>query len=74
MYIFLILYFIFLLCYIAFNAYGIIRVNAMRVKGDATGTALLIYILAMVIIILISVIVLSRLAWTQSLLPSKGSL
>lgn len=67
MYIFLIIWFLFLFVYIIFNVYGLYRVMAMRIKGDATPFVVLLYVISMFIIIAISVFAISRLDWDRSL-------
>lgn len=67
MYIFLILWFLFLFVYIIFNVYGLYRVSAMRMKGDATGRAILLYIIVMLAVIVISIFFMSTLNWGKSL-------
>ncbi len=66
MYILLIIWFIFLFFYIIFNVYGLYRVSSMRIKGDATGTAILVYIGLILAVILISVFLFSILDWGTS--------
>jgi hypothetical protein len=63
MYIALIVWFIFLFAYIAFNIYGVIRVNQMRIKGDVTHAAILVYLLIMFIIIAVTLLFVSHLDW-----------
>ena len=67
MYIFLVIWFIFLFAYIVFNIYGIYRVMAMRIKGDAVPLAILIYFIAIFLIIAISIILISSLNWNSSI-------
>jgi hypothetical protein len=63
MLILLILYLLFLFVYLAFNVYAIFRVSSMRVRGDLTGKAILIYVLAMAVIIFVSLTLISFLSW-----------
>ncbi len=63
----LIIYFIFLFCYIIFNVYAILRVRSMRLEGDKTNTFLAIYSIVLVIIILISLITILGLNWSTNL-------
>lgn len=67
MYIFLIIWLIFLFIYIAFNAYGLYRVVAMRIKGDKVGVVVLVYLIVMFLIIFTSLFIISRLDWGKSL-------
>lgn len=67
MYIFLIIWFLFLFFYIVFNVYGLYRIMAARIKGDATGLAVLVYLIIMLLIIFISVLIISRLDWGKNL-------
>jgi len=67
MYIFLIIWLIFLFVYIAFNAYGLYRVVAMRIKGDKIGIVVLVYLIVMFLIIFTSLFIISRLDWGKSL-------
>jgi len=67
MYIFLIIWFIFLFIYIIFNIYGLIQVLAKRFKGDAIGRAVLIYLILMFVIIVVSILAISRLDWGKNL-------
>ena len=63
MYILLIIWFIFLFVYIIFNVYGLYRVISMRIKGDITLLATLIYVIAMAVIIFISISIMGTLDW-----------
>jgi hypothetical protein len=67
MLILLILYLLFLFVYLAFNVYAIFRVSSMRVKGDATGRAIFIYVLAMAVILFVSLALVSTLSWPLNL-------
>jgi len=67
MYIALIIWFLFLFVYIAFNVYGIIRVTQMRIRGDFTSAAILVYLVAIFLIIFISLIMIDRLDWSTSI-------
>lgn len=67
MYIFLIIWLLFLFIYIIFNVYGLYRVMAMRIKGDVVGLAVLIYLIAMSIIIIVSLTWISTLDWGKNL-------
>jgi hypothetical protein len=66
MYIALIIWFLFLFVYIAFNVYGIIRVTQMRIRGDLTSTVILVYLMAIFLIVFISLIFISRLDWSAT--------
>ena len=63
MYIALIIWFLFLFVYIAFNVYGIIRVTQMRIRGDFTAAGILVYLIAIFLVIFISLILIGRLDW-----------
>ena len=63
MYIALIIWFLFLFVYIAFNVYGIIRVTQMRIRGDFTAAGILAYLIAIFLVIFISLILIGRLDW-----------
>jgi len=67
MYIFLLIWLIFLFAYIAFNAYGLYRVVAMRIKGDKVGIVVLVYVIIMFLIIFASLFIISRLDWGKRL-------
>ncbi len=66
MIILLIIYLLFLFAYLAFNAYCIFRVSAMRIKGDATGISILIYVVVMATIIFTSLMFINSLDWKTS--------
>lgn len=72
MYIFLIIYFIFLLFYIAYNTYVIFRIYNMRIKGDHTTRSIIIYLLTMVVIIVLTILFISLLNWNQPILKTGG--
>ncbi len=63
MIILLIFYLLFLFVYFAFNVYAIFRVLTMRLKGDATGRAIVIYAVAMAVIIFFSFVFIFSLDW-----------
>lgn len=67
MYIFLILWFIFIFAYMIFNIYGVMRVLAMRLKGDVTPLAVLVYLIAIFVVIAISIMLISHLDWGRNL-------
>lgn len=67
MYILLIIWFIFVGAYVIFNIYGISRVLAMRIKGDATPKAVLFYLITIFIVIAISLFMISQINWGTSL-------
>ena len=67
MYIFLIIWFLFLFAYIIFNVYGLYRVMAMRIKGDVIPLAVLIYSLAIIVIIVVTLGFFGTLDWGKSL-------
>lgn len=67
MYIFLIIWFVFLFAYIVFNVYGLYRVVAMRIKGDAVGRIVLFYLIVMFAIIALTIFTISNLNWSQGL-------
>lgn len=64
MIILLILYFLFLIIYLAFNIYGILRIWAMRIKGDRTELMIIIYLFIISTIILISLLLILGLDWS----------
>ena len=63
MYILLIIWFLFVGAYFIFNIYGISRILAMRIKGDFTSKAILIYLIVIFIIIAVSLVIISQLSW-----------
>lgn len=65
MIIFLILYLIFLIVFIGFNTYMYHRLWQMRIEGDLTSKALLVYGLVCGFIILISLVLLSFQDWSR---------
>ncbi|MEK7142721.1 MAG: hypothetical protein AAB785_00755 [Patescibacteria group bacterium] len=67
MYIFLIIWFLFLFAYIIFNVYGLYRVMAMRIKGDVIPLAVLIYSVAIIVIIIVSLGFFMTFEWSKSL-------
>ena len=67
MYILLILYLIFLLIYAALNGYVISRVNKIRIKKDMTTRGIAIYLIAVVVIVMISFILIGTLNWKTNL-------
>lgn len=67
MYIFLIIWLLFLFVYIIFNIYGLYRVCAMRFEGDAVTRMVFIYLMAIFVIILLSMLFISNLNWSTSL-------
>ena len=60
---FLLIYLLFLLVYLAFNTYGIIRIMSMWIKGDATGFAVLVYLIAIGTVIFITLTLMMTLNW-----------
>lgn len=62
-----IFYFIFLVVYIIFNIYAILRVKSIRIEGDHTATAIAVYITVIGAIILISLLFMSGLDWSNNL-------
>lgn len=64
MIILLVLYFIFLVVYIGFNVYAILKVWSMRLENDHTQTMLVIYMTIISVIILISLIMITGLSWS----------
>jgi hypothetical protein len=63
MIILLFVYLAFLFVYLAFNVYGIFRVYTMRIKGDATSRAIIIYAIAIFAVIFSSISYLLVLDW-----------
>lgn len=63
MIILLAIYLIFLVAYIIFNIYAILKVSSMRSTGDSTGSILLIYIFIISLLILVSLIIMAGLDW-----------
>lgn len=61
-----IFYFIFLAIYIIFNIYAILRVKSIRIEGDQTSVAIAVYITIISAIILISLLLMSGLNWSNS--------
>ncbi len=73
MIILLILYLIFIFIYVAFNIYGILRIWAMRIKGDRTAAIILFYLFAIGVIFFFSFIFIISLDWsTRFNLPGIG--
>lgn len=70
----LIFYILFLLGYLGVNAYIIMRVSSMRIKGDLTNRGIIVYAIAMATVILISLVLISSLDWKSSLLNTGGAL
>lgn len=66
MIILLLAYLLFLFIYFAFNAYVVFRVSTMRIKGDLTGRAIFIYIIAMALVIVFSFVFVTSLDWSAS--------
>ena len=66
MIILLIFYLIFLLAYVAFNIYAILKVYSMRANADNTSVVLGFYIFIISAIILISSIWISGLDWSTN--------
>ena len=64
---FLVIYFLFLLVYLAYNTYGIIRIVSMRIKGDATGLAVMLYLVAIGIVIFLTLTFIMTLDWSFKL-------
>jgi len=62
----LVLYFIFLLVYIAFNVYGIFRIWSLRIKGDQTIRIIILYLFVISVIILVSLIAIGTLNWSSN--------
>lgn len=62
----LLAYFLFLIVFLAFNAYMVFRLRQMRMKGDATGRAIKLYLWALGIIIIISAILIAISDWSKS--------
>ena len=60
----LVIYFIFLFLYVAFNIYAILRILSMRIKGDKTKEVAVIYMAIISFLILISLIMISGLDWS----------
>ena len=67
MIIILILYLIYLLVFIVFNVYVILRIWSLRTKGDQAGVMVLIYTCIISTIILISLVWISGLDWSNNL-------
>lgn len=63
----LIIYILFLLAYMVFNAYVIFRVNKMRLKGDLTNRGMFVYFISIAVVLAISLIFMSTLNWGMSL-------
>ncbi len=63
----LIIWLLFLFLYISFNIYVVIRVLRMRIKGDLTYIAVLVYIAVIFLIIAAALILIGRLDWGQSI-------
>jgi len=63
MWILLLFYFIFLLVYIIFNVYAIIRIWALRMPGDMTAGALLAYTVVIVSLITLTLLIITFLKW-----------
>lgn len=66
MIILLILYFIFLVAYLAFNVYALFRVWSIRTRGDGSRAAILIYMVVVGMIIFVSLIMLTGLSWPNN--------
>jgi|GEM_PF-825173 len=62
----LVLYFVFLIIYIAFNVYGIFRIWSMRINGDQTIRIIILYLFSIGIIIFISLIAIGTLNWSSN--------
>ena len=60
----LIFYFVFLLLYIIFNIYSILKVRTLRLRNDQTQPFLVVYIVIISFIIFISLIVIAGLDWS----------
>jgi hypothetical protein len=60
----LIFYFIFLVAFVAFNIYAIIRVWSLKLTNDNTQLILVTYMIIISSLILISLIIISGLDWS----------
>lgn len=63
MYILIILWLLFVLAFLSYNVYGIIRILAMRIKGDFIPLVILVYLILVFVIIFGTVLIMSRLNW-----------
>jgi len=61
-----IFYFIFLVVYIIFNVYAILRVKSIRIEGDRTSVAISVYVSTIVVVILVSLLLMSGLDWSNN--------
>jgi len=66
MIILLIIYFLFLLAYVIFNAYAVIRVWSLKLPHDMTPLTVLIYLIVMAVIVTFSLVFISNLNWQSS--------
>ncbi|AKM82500.1 TPA: hypothetical protein DD449_01890 [Candidatus Berkelbacteria bacterium] len=64
----LIIYVLFIVVYLVFNAYILFRVNAMRVKNDLTSRGMIIYVIAIAIVFGVSFVIIGSLNWDKSLI------
>lgn len=67
----LIFYAIFIIVYMAFNAYIIFRVISIRIKNDYTNRGIIVYMIAIAVILLVSFIFISSLNWRVNLIGGK---
>lgn len=63
MWILLLIYFIFLLAYLIFNVYAIIRIWALRMPNDMTSTGVIVYTIVIGMLITISLLIITFLTW-----------
>lgn len=63
----LIIYILFVILYLAFNAYILFRVNTMRVKGDLTNRGMIVYAIAIAAVLVVSFTLIATLNWSGSL-------
>lgn len=61
-----IFYFVFMVVYIIFNIYAVLRVRSIRIEGDHTPTAIAVYITIIGALILISLLLMSGLDWSNN--------